>query len=111
MHTNCAEMLGWVCRDARVSVHVCNAECALCTALRSKRTQSANKHGETIYMRTDRTQKKVRAYAPTATMLAARLAATAAPAMVSGDVLLTDNFSMSNATQSILARGGGEVMA
>lgn len=62
-------------------------------------------------MRTDRTQKKVRAYAPTATMLAARLAATAALAMASRDVSSTDNFSMSNATPDVLARGGEEVMA
>ena len=60
-------------------------------------------------MQQDITQNKVRTCAPTATIFAARLAATATPAMASGDVLLTDD--LSNATPGMLACVGEEVVA
>jgi len=111
MHTNCAEMPGGVqgcervgdARLQRIGVHYARA-------LHNKRTQSANKHGDTIYMQTDRTQGMVHTCAPIITMFAARLAATATQAAASEDFSSTDDFSRSNATPGVLACVGGAVM-
>lgn len=72
--------------------------------------ESANKHGEMIYMQTDQMREMVHICAPIITMFAAGLAATATPAMASGDFPLTDDSSRGNATLGVLACVGGEVM-
>ena len=109
--TPTAQRCWWSAGVRELVVHVYNARvCAIHRHCHNKRTQSANKYGETIYMQTDQMQETVHTCAPIITMFTARLAATVTQAAASEDFPSTADSSPGNATPNVLACVGSEAM-